>query len=78
MFPQLDKEKMAQIQQVSSLIRGQIKIDHKEHTINIAFSAQSPEANNLLKKLVPQFAEGLAQQLGAFFNIKGEIVDVNK
>ncbi|GAH40781.1 unnamed protein product, partial [marine sediment metagenome] len=28
--------------------------------------------------LVPNFADGLAQQLGAFFNIRGEIVDVNK
>ncbi len=78
MFPQMDKEKMAQVQQVSSLIQGKIKVDHKDHSINISFTTQDEKAKKMLANLVPNFAEGLAQQLGAFFNIRGEIIDVNK
>ena len=78
MYPALDKDKMAKVQQISSLILGEIRVDHKEHTIRIAFKTTSPEAETLLKKLVPNFAEVMAQQLGTFFNIRGEIIDANK
>jgi len=78
MFPQMDPEKMKQVQQTSGLIRGEIRVDHKENTISLAFKTESPEAKEMLKRLLPQFSEALAQQLLAFFNIRGEIIDVNK
>ncbi len=78
MFPKMDPEKMKEVQQISGQILGQIRIDHKESSINIAFKTENQDAKNMLKRLVPQFAEAMAQQLGAFFNIKGEIIDVNK
>ena len=78
MFPTMDPEKMKQVQQTSGLIRGEIRVDHKENTINLAFKTESPEAKEMLKRLLPQFSEALAQQLSAFFNIRGEIIDVNK
>ena len=74
----IDPEKMKEVQKTSRLIRGVIRIDHREHTINIAFNTQDEGAKKMLGKLIPQFASGLATQLGAFFNIQGEIIDVNK
>lgn len=78
MFPKMDPEKMKEVQAISGQIRGEIRVDHKENTINMAFKTENPDAKNMLQRLVPQFAEAMAQQLGAFFNIKGEIIDVNK
>ena len=78
MFGNMDPEKMKEVQRTSGLIRGEIRIDHKLQSINIAFNTKDEDAIKMLKKLIPSFAEALATQLGAFFNIKGEIVDVNK
>ena len=78
MFPQMDPEKMKEIHTISGQIRGEIRIDHRENSINMAFKTENPDAKKMLQKLVPQFAGAMAHQLGAFFNIKGEIIDVNK
>ncbi len=78
MFPQVNKEQMILVQQVSRLIQGKIRVDYKEHTINISFTTQDERAKKLLTNIVPSFAEVLAEQLGTFFSIRGEIIDVNK
>lgn len=78
MFGNMDQEKMKEVQRTSGLIRGEIRIDHKLQSINIAFFTRDEDAKKMLKKLIPSFSEALATQLGAFFNIKGEIIDVNK
>lgn len=74
----LDPVKMAEVQQTSGLINAEIRILHKEHEIHIKLTPTTPESMNFVKTFVPQFAETVATQLSAFFNIRGEIIDVGK
>lgn len=78
MFGNLDPQKMAEVQQVSGQINAELRIVHDEHEIRVKLIPTSPESLNFVKKFVPGFAETIAQQLSSFFNIRGEIIDVNK
>ena len=78
MFGGMDPAKMAEMQKVSGLINAEIRIDHAEHSINLKLMATTPESLTFVKKFVPNFAEGIAAQLSSFFQIRGEITDVNK
>jgi len=74
----IDPEKMAAVQKTSQLINAEVRILHKEHEIHLKLVPSSPESIKFVKTFLPQFAETMATQLSAFFNIKGEIIDVGK
>jgi hypothetical protein len=74
----IDNEQMKEGQQVSGLVNAEVKILHKEHEIHLKLTPTSPESEKFVKNFLSQFAETMATQLSAFFNIKGEIVDVGK
>ncbi len=74
----VDPAKMAEVQKVSQHINGKIKVDYAEKTITMGLSSIVPEAAAIIPDMLSQFAGALAQQLSAFFAIKGEIVEVNK
>lgn len=74
----VDPEKMAQMQKTSQHINGKIRIDYKANAVTIELSSIVPEAAAIIPDLLDQFSGALAQQLSAFFAIKGEIIEVNK
>lgn len=74
----VDPQKMAVMQKVSQHINGVIRIDYAAKTVLLSFSSVDPEAVVLIPELLSQFSGALAQQLSAFFAIKGEIIEVNK
>jgi len=74
----LDPAKMAAMQEISQYINGVIKINRSEKSVTLTLSSSNEEAKKILPDLVDQLGAALAQQLQAFFAIKGEIVDVGK
>lgn len=74
----IDPKKMAEVQQTSSKINAEVRILHKEHEIHLKLTPTTPESVAFVKTFLPQFAETMANQLSAFFGIKGEIIDVGK
>lgn len=74
----LDPIKMAAMQEISQHINGVIRIDYAAKSITVTLSAVKPEAIEIIPDLVDQLGGALAQQLQAFFAIKGEIIEVNK
>jgi len=81
MFPgmgQLDPNKVQQVQQISSRIKGEITVDYNENTISLKFIPQDDESAHFAKSLLPQWSEALATQLSSFFKIQGEIIEIGK
>lgn len=78
MTSQLDPEKLAEVQKTSGQINAEMRILHKEHEIHLKLIPTSPESLNFVKTFLPQFAATMANQLSAFFSIRGEIIDVGK
>lgn len=78
MTSNMDPEKLAEVQKTSSRINATIRILHAEHEIRLKLVPTTPESMNFVKRFLPQFAETMAAQLSAFFEIKGEIIDVGK
>ena len=74
----VDPQKMAVMQEVSKHIDGVIRIDYAAKSVTLTLTSVVPEATALLPDLVGQLGGALAQQLSAFFAIKGEIIEVNK
>ena len=74
----LDPTKMAAMQDISQHINGIIRIDYAAKSITLTLSSVKPEATEIIPDLVDQLGGALAQQLQAFFAIRGEIVEVNK
>ena len=74
----MDPKKMAKVKQTSSKINAEVRILHKEHEIHLKLVPTNPESLNFVKTFLPQFAETMANQLSAFFSIRGEIIDVGK
>lgn len=74
----IDPQRMKEVQQTSGKINAEIRILHKEHEIHLKLTPTTPESLAFVKRFLPQFAETVANQLSAFFSIKGEIVDVGK
>ncbi len=75
---QMDPEKMAQVREKAKGINAEIRILHKEYEIRLKFVPTTPEATAFVVGFLPKFADTMAAQLGAFFEIKGEIIDVGK
>lgn len=79
MFGKIDPKKMAEAQRISGKVTSTIRVDHKENTINISFNTDDAQAMAFVKDtLLTQLPAVFAQQLGAFFAIKGELIDANK
>jgi len=78
MMPGVDPQKLAQVQQVSQYIKGEIVIDYNDGTVTIKMLSDNQQAVQMIPGLLGQFAEGLAVQLQSFFAIKGEIIEVGK
>lgn len=78
MMPNMDPQKMKEVQAVSGQINAEIRIVHPEHELRLKFIPTSPESMNFVKKFIPSFAETIAMQLSSFFSINGEIIDVDK
>lgn len=78
MMPGVDPQKLAQVQQVSQYIKGEIVIDYNESIVTIKMLSDNQQAVQIIPGLLSQFAEGLAVQLQSFFAIKGEIIEVGK
>jgi len=74
----VDPAKMAEMQKISQHINGVIRVDYEAKMVTLTLSSVVPEASALLPELVGQLGGALAQQLSAFFAIKGEIIEVNK
>ncbi len=69
---------MAVMQEVSKFIKGVIRVDYNNNTMQITFSSDMPNAQALIPNLLDQFSTALATQLSSFFAIKGEIIEVGK
>jgi hypothetical protein len=78
MFGGLDKDKMAQVQQVSAQIHAEMRIMYVENELRLKLIPSSEKSEQFVKKFLPSFAETITGQLQAFFNINGEIIDVGK
>ena len=78
MLENVDKEKMAEVQQTSSKINAEIRIMHEEHEIRLRLVPATPDSLSFVKTFLPQFAQTMASQLSAFFAIRGEIINVGK
>lgn len=74
----LDPAKMAVMQDISKHINGVIKIDYEAKSVTLLLSSSDPAASEIIPDLVDQLGGALAQQLTAFFAIKGEIIEINK
>jgi len=74
----LDQQKTAQVRQIASKVNAEIQIKHQEHEIILSLVPTTPEAQRFLEGFLPQFAEGIATQLSAFFGIKGKIVHIGR
>jgi len=71
-------EQIAKVQAVSKLIKGLIRINYPENTVQLILSSDMEDAKKLIPGMMSQFAENLAVQLSSFFAIQGEIVEVGK
>jgi len=80
MFPGMGvkPEQIAKVQAVSKYIKGSIRINYPENTIQLTLTSDMEEAKKLIPNMMNQFAENLATQLSSFFAIEGEIVEVGK
>ena len=74
----IDPQKMAEVKQTSGKINAEIRILHEQHEIRLKLTPTSPESLKFVKTFLPQFAQTMANQLSAFFAIKGELIDVGK
>ncbi len=74
----LDPKQMAAMQEVSKFIKGVIRVNYNDNTIQIAFSSDTPSAQALIPNLMDQFTTALTTQLSSFFAIEGEIVEIGK
>lgn len=74
----IDPQKLAEVQQVSKDVKAVIRVDYKEQTVQLFFSADTADAQVLVPQLLEQFSGALAQQLSSFFAIQGEIIEVGK
>jgi len=78
MMGKLDPQKTAAVRKVSSNINATISINYKENSYTLQLKGTTPESVKFVKEFVPNFAQMVAEQLGMFFGIKGEMIDVNK
>jgi len=83
MFPGIgmggvNPQQMAEMQKISQHISSEIRIDYAAKSVTISMFSAYPEAQALIPQLLDQFSGVLAQQLSAFFAIRGEIVEVGK
>ena len=78
MFPGVDPQKMAQVQQLTSNIRGTILVDYSTNRVDIQFETDNAEAKKALPSFMESFSQSLAQQLSSFFAIQGKIIEKNK
>jgi len=74
----LDPKQMAAMQEVSKFIKGVIRVDYNDNTMQVAFSSDMQNAAALIPNLLEQFSTALATQLSSFFAIKGEIIEIGK
>ncbi len=74
----VDPKQMAAMQEVSKFIKGTIRVNYNDNTMQVAFSSEMPNAAALIPNLLDQFSTALAQQLSSFFSIQGEIIEVGK
>ena len=74
----IDPKQMAAMQEVSKFIKGVIRVDYNDNTMQVAFSSDMQNAAALIPNLLEQFSTALATQLSSFFAIKGEIIEIGK
>lgn len=72
----LDPAKLAELQRVTQHIKGTIRIDAGNRSVNLTLDTDHPEAINAIPAILSQFAEQLANQLSAYMKIEGEIIEV--
>lgn len=78
MMPGVDPKQMAAMQEVSKFIKGVIRVNYNDNTMQVAFTSEMPNAQALIPNLLDQFSTALAQQLSSFFAIEGEIIEIKK
>ncbi len=74
----VNPQQLMEMQKVSKDIKGVIKINFKENTVQLFLSSDVPDAQALIPQLLEQFSGALAQQLSSFFAIKGELIETGK
>ena len=60
-------EQQAAMQAVSKFIKGEIRVDYAECTVNLKLSSSNPEAVAILPDLVGQLGQALAEIVSAGF-----------
>lgn len=78
MMQGIDPKQMAAMQEVSKFIKGVIRVNYNDNTMQVAFSSEVLNARALIPNLLDQFSTALAQQLSSFFAIEGQIIEVGK
>ena len=77
MFPgMIDPALLKKAQTIGQHISGKIVVNYDDNTVTLDLAATTPESRAMLPTFIDKLAESMASQLGSFFAIKGEIVEV--
>lgn len=74
----MDPKQVESVRAVTKLIKAKLTANYDEYTITLALSSDEEQAIALMRILVEQFTTQTATQLGSFFGIQGELVEIGK
>lgn len=77
MISGISPEQMRAVQQLTSSIEAEIKVDRKGGRMEVIFKTSNPQAQTLIPAMVEQLASNLAVQLNVYFAMKGEWEDIS-
>jgi hypothetical protein len=78
MIPGIDPNQLANVQRISSRIKGTVIIDVKEGETILRFDSADKESRKAIPAMLEQFSKALADQLNMFFRIQGKIIMKNQ
>ncbi len=78
MIPGVDPSQLANVQKISSRIKGTVIIDGKEGETILRLSSTDKDARKAIPAMLEQFSKALADQLNMFFRIQGKIIMRNQ
>ena len=72
----MDPEKLKLAKVVGQHITSLVRVNYETGEIYIKFDPKTPSGKEYVYDLTKQFITGLIQQLSAFFDIKGRVIEV--
>jgi len=69
---------IAQFREMMKGVKATIRLEYQNNRMIIQFNADSPEKEQNLKVLLENLGNQLAQVMGTYMGIAGEIVEVGK